>query len=99
MAVNFARYDPKDGTGMRLIGINLYAQPNDIFESLDGGKTWNAVGKLPDGITSDHRVSNIVFDPIDKNVIYMNSDLARVWRSADKGSTWEVLLNINTLGQ
>lgn len=97
MAVNFARYSPHDATGMRLIGINLYAEPNDIFESIDGGNTWNAIGKLPNGITNDHRVANIVFDPIDPNIIYINSDLARVWKSSDKGKTWVVLLSLDTL--
>lgn len=95
--VNFARYDPHDKTGMRLIGLNLYAQPDDIFESIDGGKTWNPVGKLPNGVTNTNRVSNIVFDPIDENVIYLNSDMARVWKSADKGKTWELLLSIEKL--
>ncbi len=97
MAVSFARYDPHDKTGMRLIGVSLYAQPNDVFESLDGGKTWNAVGTLPNGITNDHRVANIVFDPIDKNVIYINSDMARVWKSRDNGKTWHQLLSIEKL--
>ena len=97
MIVNFARYDPHDKTGMRLIGLNLYAEPNDIFESLDGGKTWNVVGKLPESITSDHRATNIVFDPIDTNVIYINSDLARIWRSSDKGNTWRPLLSLDKL--
>ena len=97
MAVNFARYDPHDKTGRRLIGLNLHAQPNDIFESLDGGKTWNAVGKLPSGITSDRKAANIVFDPIDKNTIYINADLARVWRSNDKGNTWTPILNMDKL--
>lgn len=98
MAVNFARYDPHDKTGMRLIGLNLYAQPNDIFESLDGGKTWNVVGKLPGGITNDHRAADIVFDPVDKSVIYINAGLARVWKSNDKGNTWQLLLSIDKLG-
>lgn len=97
MMVNFARYNPHDETGMTLIGINFYAQPNDIFESIDGGRKWNVVGKLPHGITNEHRVANIVFDPIDPNVIYINSDLARVWKSNDKGKTWSVLLNLDKL--
>ena len=97
MMVNFARYDPHDKNGMRLIGINIFAQPNDVFESFDGGKTWNTVGKLPGGVTNEHRVSNIVFDPIDKNVIYMNADQARVWKSQDKGNTWEVVLSLDKL--
>lgn len=97
MMVNFARYNPHDETGMRLIGINLYSQPDDIFESADGGKTWNVIGKIPNGITNDHRVANIVFDPIDQNVIYINSDLARVWKSSDKGKTWTALLSLDKL--
>ncbi|MBI2108681.1 MAG: hypothetical protein HYT93_00670 [Parcubacteria group bacterium] len=97
MMVNFARYNPHDETGTKLIGVNLYAQPNDIFESTNGGRTWNAVGKLPNGITNDHRVANIVFDPIDPNVIYINSDLARIWKSSDKGKTWNMLLSLDKL--
>ncbi|MBI4162073.1 MAG: hypothetical protein HY513_00190 [Candidatus Aenigmarchaeota archaeon] len=95
--VNFARYDPNDKTGMRLIGLNLYVQPNDIYESDDAGITWNPVGKLPEGITNDHRASNIVFDPVEKDTIYINSDLARIWKSPDKGKTWEQLLSVDKL--
>ncbi len=95
--VNFARYDPSDKTGMRIIGVNLYAQPNDIYESLDGGRTWNSVGKLPAEITNDHRASNLVFDPINRDTIYINSDMARVWKSTDKGKTWEKLLDVTQL--
>ncbi|MEK7066665.1 MAG: hypothetical protein AAB965_03810, partial [Patescibacteria group bacterium] len=68
-----------------------------LSESLDGGKTWNVVGKLPDGVTSEHRISNIVFDPVDINTIYLNADQARVWRSYNKGSAWEVLLSLDKL--
>ncbi len=95
--VNLARYNPHDTSGLKLIGVNLYAQPNDIFESVNGGKTWNTVGKLPTGITNNNRVANIVFDPVDPNVIYINSDLARVWKSSDKGRTWSVLLSLDKL--
>ena len=95
--VNFARYDPYDTTGMRLMGFNLYAQPDDLFESLDGGKTWNTIGKLPSGITNSDRASHLAFDPLDKDTIYLNADKARLWKSADKGKTWETLLNLENL--
>ncbi len=95
--VNFARYDPKDETGMKLIGFNLYAKPDDIYESKDGGETWTSVGKLPQEITNDHRASNIVFDPVNKDTIYINSDMARVWKSTNKGGTWELLLSIEKI--
>lgn len=95
--VNFAKYDPHDQTGMRLLGFSVYAQPDDIYESLDGGKTWNAIGKLPSEVTDDYRVSNIVWDPKDKGVVYLNGDMGRVWKSADRGKTWDLLLSVEKL--
>ena len=95
--VNFARYDPYDKTGMRLIGFSLYAQPDDLYESFDGGQTWNMVGKLPQGITNSNRASHLVFDPFDRNTIYINADRARLWKSTDKGKTWENLLDLEKL--
>ncbi len=92
--VNFARFDPHDLTGMHLFGFNIYAQPNDLFESLDGGKTWNAVGKLPKEVTNDNRISNIVWDSQDKNLIYLNGGNAYIWKSNDKGKNWEIILSL-----
>ena len=82
---------------MRLIGFSLYAQPDDLYESFDGGQTWNMVGKLPQGITSSNRASHLVFDPFDRNTIYINADRARLWKSTDKGKTWENLLDLEKL--
>lgn len=97
--VNFARFDPHDPTGMHLFGFSIYAQPNDFFESLDGGRTWNVVGKLPPEVSNDNRVSNIVWDPIDKNAVFLNAGLGRVWKSIDKGKTWELLLDLKKLSE
>lgn len=95
--VNLARYDPHQKDGMRLVGLNVYTQPDDIFESLDGGKTWNPIGKLPKEITNNNGVSNIVFDPLDKNILYLNGDMGRIWKSTDNGKTWELLLSVEIL--
>ncbi|MBI2145574.1 hypothetical protein HYU18_04615 [Candidatus Woesearchaeota archaeon] len=95
--VNFARFDPHDKSGMRLLGFSSYTWPDDLFESTDGGKTWNPLHKLPQGVSNEHRPSNIVFDPIDKNAIYINGDLGRVWKSSDKGKTWTLLFSVEKL--
>lgn len=96
-SVNLAVYDPHDSSGLHLFGLNLYAEPKNFYESTDGGKTWNPVGNLPAEVNSDNRVSNIVFDPLDKKAIYLNGDRGHIWKSADKGNTWERLLSIDTL--
>ncbi|MBI4014684.1 MAG: hypothetical protein HY365_01885 [Candidatus Aenigmarchaeota archaeon] len=95
--VNFARFDIHDPGGMRLLGFSVYFQPDDIFESSDGGKTWNAIGKLPGEVSNEHRASNIVWDPNDRNVVYLNGDMGRIWKSADGGKSWNLLLSLEKL--
>lgn len=95
--INFARFDPHDKTGLHLFGFSVYAQPNDFWESLDGGKTWNVVGSLPDDVDNDTRVSNLVWDPQDKDTVYLNGDIGRVWKSADKGKTWKRILDLKKI--
>ena len=95
--VNFARFNPHDTTGKHLFGFSIYAQPNVFFESLDGGQTWNVVGKLPPEVNNENRVSNIVWDPIDQNTVFLNGSFGRVWKSTDKGKTWKLILNLDSL--
>lgn len=95
--VNFARFDPHDPTGQHLAGFNLFAQPNDFFESFDGGKTWNVVGQLPAEVSNENRVSNIVWDPTDKNSLFLSGGLGMVWKSTDRGATWENILNLDKI--
>lgn len=96
-AVNLFKFDPHDPKGLRLLGLNLYAAPRSIFESLDGGKTWNTYSNLPAEVNNDSRVSNIVWDPSDKNVVYLNGDEGRIWKSEDNGKTWRLILSLEML--
>lgn len=95
--VNLFNFDPHDPRGLRLLGLNVYAAPRTIFESLDGGKTWSSYSQLPKEATSETRVSNIVWDPTNKDVVYMNGDEGRVWKSVDGGKTWESILSLDLI--
>ncbi len=95
---NLFRYDPNDKTGLRLLGLSVYAQPRTIFESLDGGKSWHPYSSLPKEVTNDIRVSNIVWDPQVKNTVYLNGDEGKIWKSVDGGQTWELILSLEKLG-
>lgn len=95
--INFARFDPHDSDGQHLLGFSVYAQPNDLWESTNGGRTWSSVGSLPEEADNDNRVSNLVFDPINKNTIFLNGSKGRIWKSVNKGKTWELLLDLKKL--
>lgn len=65
-------------------------QPNIVFAAVafdggyrtsDGGKTWD---KIMDG-----DVRTFAVDPHDENVVYMGTGPVRLYRSRDRGATWE----------
>ncbi len=50
MAIAFARYDPHDNSGMRLLGYMIFPfeeAGQNIMESTDGGATWHVLGPWP----------------------------------------------------
>lgn len=95
--VNVFKFDPHDPNGLRLLGFNVYANSRSLFESLDGGKTWHDFGNLPQEASNQLRVSNIVWNPNDRNLVYLNGEKGNVWKSQDGGKTWENILNLSKL--
>jgi len=99
--IDFARYDPNVEDGSRLIGYLWQSlqgmAPNKLFESTDAGATWHEFSNLPVEIINigDKKtlISNIVWDPVDKNTFYMSGASALVWKTTDNGKTWSKLLD------
>jgi photosystem II stability/assembly factor-like uncharacterized protein len=59
-----------------------------LFRSDDGGHTWTPAG---DGVPASARVTAIVLDPVDKDVLYTATLQNGVFKSVDGGLTWEAL--------
>ena len=66
-----------------------------VFKSNDQGKSWRKM-QLPDNVDvgqgtqaqSRMTASNIFVDPIDGNILYVNSMGGGLWRSTDAGESW-----------
>jgi photosystem II stability/assembly factor-like uncharacterized protein len=62
-----------------------------LYRSEDGGKTWSrlAAELAKTCIFVDTtRVTQILFDPVDKNLVWAGVEIDGVWRSRDGGRTW-----------
>lgn len=112
--VGFARYDPHDKTGMRLVGYNTFRFEyggENIMESSDGGATWHMLGSWPKevieetipipfetGATQKVRMSNIVFHPTEPNTVFVTGNYGYIWKSTDNGKNWTVILSLDRFG-
>lgn len=69
-------------------------RPAAIFISEDGGATWY---KAPVGNASKcefintPRVTSIQFDPVDRDTLWATIEIDAIWRSRDRGRTWQRL--------
>jgi photosystem II stability/assembly factor-like uncharacterized protein len=64
--------------------LGFPGQSSSLFQTTDGGSTWNPVG----GISAN--ISAVVFDPQNSGTVYAATD-GGVFRSHDGGATWGAL--------
>lgn len=101
MAMDVVAFDPTDLTGNRAVGYAWQIGAKTLFETSDAGATWRATGTLPAEITSvqdpKQRISKIVIDPSDSNIMYAAGSNAFVWKTIDGGKKWVMQLSLDTL--
>lgn len=102
--IDIAMYNPYDETGNRLLGYQRTTIGSDlpaIYESNDAGATWRKLSNAPkeilDNINLLQEVSNIVWDPNNKDVIYLTGAGGYIWKSIDGGKNWQVILSLEKL--
>jgi hypothetical protein len=60
-----------------------------IFASSDAGKTWKSV------LSNDQFIYDVTIDAKNSDILYASGFDSSVWRSADKGKTWNRLKGFN----
>lgn len=67
-------------------------RPGAVFRSTDGGKSWvKADAGIPDNClyVTHPRVTRVLFDPKDHNLVWAGLEVGGVYRSEDAGKTWK----------
>jgi photosystem II stability/assembly factor-like uncharacterized protein len=73
-------------------------RPAGLFASSDGGTTWNRVSipglaQFSEINRGPTRVTQILFDPLALDTIWACVEIGGMYRSRDRGRTWELLTN------
>ncbi|GAC1590653.1 MAG: hypothetical protein NVS3B19_11300 [Ginsengibacter sp.] len=86
------------GTGESFLIRPAHAIGNGVYKSTDTGKTWKNMG-----LQNTARISRVIIDPKDTNVVYVaalgNTHTPQqdkgVYKTIDGGKTWEKVLFVN----
>ena len=62
-----------------------------LFRSTDAGRTWEMVQGVGHGENPSDMVVAFDWDPEDANVVYAGTDGGKLYRSGDRGVTWQAL--------
>ena len=62
-----------------------------FYRSEDGGRSWMLVEGLGSGESPADMVVAFEWDPLDANVVYAGTDGGGLFRSGDRGVTWQQL--------
>ncbi len=73
--------------------VGIAANGGRVFLTIDRGVTWTQASAPPNNGLS---LSSIVFDPVDRNIVYLTSvapdaTKTHVWRSQNFGQTWAAI--------
>ncbi|HLK58372.1 MAG TPA: hypothetical protein VKU00_17525 [Chthonomonadaceae bacterium] len=85
--------DPQDFRRLYLAAwgrdANGKAKDGGIFLSMDAGATWSHV------LAEDQYIYDVTIDPRDPRTLYACGFSSSVWKSADRGATWQRLRGYN----
>jgi len=95
MAADSIKFDSQNSN------IITFATASGLFRTIDGGTTWNDIGKFP-----GHYIQAVEVDPQNQGTIYEvdivpvtdpNPGSRTVWKTADGGITWRQLTGLPDL--
>jgi photosystem II stability/assembly factor-like uncharacterized protein len=85
--------DPRDGRRLYLAAWGRRPQDatigGGIYLSADGGATWRHV------LDKDQHIGDITIDPRNPRIVYATGFEGNVWRSADRGASWQRIRGFN----
>jgi photosystem II stability/assembly factor-like uncharacterized protein len=84
-------------------GLNSGGPGGGIYKSIDGGKSWKPLSKngLPGGTKRPVGKTAVAVSTSNPNVVYalFEIDSPELWRSNDKGDTWELMSQNHTMNE
>ncbi len=85
--------DPRDPTRIYLAAWGRdtppQAQGGGIYLSTDSGKSWL------NGLSRDQHIYDVTVDPRDSGILYAAGFESALWRSSDRGKTWQRIPGFN----